>query len=492
MPREGAALNRQTCHGGYILALGSSLHWFTKSNLKNVALLFIKYLGLAVTHLFSTSDKLGTYDFLSSIIQIKRYRRNAKAELELALSTPTSEEWSDYWPVRTNFASLFVHEATHFTDCTTTTWGLEFNYRKFLLMNAVSSQKEYIQPLSVFMLNAAELHSHEELIKQGKISLTSATSMTHTVEINSSLGPIINIHYNLNGKPFQSVPLSLLSVLEANAYSNEVLYKILACEKLNDCEQKFEYRNKIESDFYELLSDNAQSEYTLLINLVKIHSPYLTLKELLVYVSVLCRFTLDLNDMGCSVVSNYIERTIGQKAAGSTISHDLRRAGSRAVIFFKTALGIHQWINEAEFEDGARIKKLLANNPLIAISQFWEAKADSFKIVKGFADSFMFDHVLDKIISLSGAIGVEIFSESSRINRAQLNNKPLAMIGFRDLKLFDILLEDDTVISVPNRIDLDVEEYFELNCESICATESIWDKAPVRKFFVELDGPMRF
>lgn len=445
-----------------------------------------------MTHLFSTSDKLGTYDFLSSIIQIKRYRRIAKAELELALSTQASEEWSDLWPVRTNFKSLFIHEATHFTDCTTTTWGLEFNYRKFLLMDAVSRQKNYTQPLSVFMLNAAELQSHEELIKQGEISLTSATSMTHTVEINSSLGPIINVHYNLNGKPFQSVPLSLLSVLEANAYSNEVLYKILACERLNDCEQKFEYRKKIESDFYDLLSDNTQSEYTLLINLVKIHYPYLTLKELLVYVSVLCRFTLDLNELGCSALSNYIERTIGHKAAGATISHDLRRAGSRAVIFFKTALGIHQWINEAELEDGSHIRDLLSNNPLRAISQFWEAKSDSFAIVKGFADLFMFDHVLDRVVSLPGAIGVEIFSESSRVNRAQLNNKPLAMIDLRDLKLFDILLEDDTVISVPNRIELDVEEYFALNCESICATESIWDKAPVKRFFIELDEPMRF
>ena len=284
----------------------------------------------------------------------------------------------------------------------------------------------------------------------------------------------------------------MLSVLEANAYSNEVLYKILACEKLNDCEQKFEYRNKIESDFHELLSDNTQSEYTLLINLVKIHFPYLSLKELLVYVSALCRFTLDLNDMGCSAVSNYIERTIEQKAAGATISHDLRRAGSRAVIFFKTALGIHQWVNEADFEEGARIKKLLTNNPFIAISQFWEAKSDGFKIVQGFADLFMFENTLNRVISLPGAVGVEIFSESSRINRAQLNNKPLAMIEFKDLKLFDILLEDDTVISVPNRINLDIEEYLELNFESICATESIWDKAPVKKFFVELDGPIRF
>ena len=104
----------------------------------------------------------------------------------------------------------------------------------------------------------------------------------------------------------------------------------------------------------------------------------------------------------------------------------------------------------------------------------------------------MFENTLNRVISLPGAVGVEIFSESSRINRAQLNNKPLAMIEFKDLKLFDILLEDDTVISVPNRINLDIEEYLELNFESICATESIWDKAPVKKFFVELDGPIRF
>lgn len=359
-------------------------------------------------------------------------------------------------------------------------------------MNAVSNQEEHSQPLSVFMLNAAELHSHKELIKKGEIPLTRATSMTHTVEVNSSFGPIIYMHYNLNGKPFHSVPLSLLSVLEANAYSNEVLYKILACAKLGDCDQKFEYRNKIESDFHELLSDNTQSEYTLLINLVKIHFPYLNLRELLVFVSTLCRFTLDLSVVGCSAVSYHIERTIGQKAAGATISHDLRRAGSRAVIFFKTALGVHQWINETNYEDGKRIRELLASNPLMVISEFWEAMSDSFKIVKDFADSFMFDTVLDSIISHSGAIGIEIFAESSRLNRAQLNNKPLALIEFRDLKLLDIFLEDDTVISVPNKIELDLESYFELNCELISATESIWDKTPVKKFFVDLNEPMRF
>ncbi|WP_147464800.1 hypothetical protein [Pseudomonas syringae group genomosp. 3] len=359
-------------------------------------------------------------------------------------------------------------------------------------MEAVANQEDYSQPLSVFMLNATEQHSHKELIRKGTIPLTTATSMTHTVEIDSSLGPIINVHYNLNGKPFQSVPLSLLSVLEANAYSNEVLYKILACEKLSDCRQKFEYRDKIESDFYELLSDNTQSEYTLLVNLVKIHFPYLNLRELLVFVSVLCRFTLDLNDIGCSVVSNYIERTIGQKSAGATISHDLRRAGSRAVIFFKTALGIHQWISETTSADGEGIKDLLAKNPQMAILQFWEAKSDGFKTVGNFSDLFMFDNILDKVISLPGAIGVEVFSEGSRHNRAQLNSRPLAFIELKCLKLLDIFLEDDTVISVPNSIELDVEEYFELNCGLISATESIWDKTPIRKFFVELDEPMRF
>lgn len=442
--------------------------------------------------LFSISNNLGDYDFLSNIIQIKRYGCSAKSELELALAAPASSVWSDYWPVRVNFRSLFIHEAVHFTDCTTTTWGLELSYRKFRLMGNIANKEDHSHALSVFMVNAAELHCHRELVKQGTIPLSCATSMTHTVEIHESFGPLINIHYNLNSKSFHSVPLSLLSVLEANAYSNEVLYKVISCEGLGDCEEKREYSIKVEAEFNGLLSDSSQSEYTVLINLVRIHFPYLSLKELLVYVSMLCRFTLDLSDMGCSVVSYHIERTIMNKQAGATICQDLRRASSRAVIFFKTALGIYQWINELPDSEGELIKKLLVKNPLEAIVQFWKSKSDNFETVYSFADLFMFDSSLDLVLSNSESVGVQIFSESSKFNRQQLSNTPLAMIDLQKLKLLDVFLEDETVISVPNKIGLDIKQYFDFNCDLVSATESVWDNAPAKKFFMALDEPIRF
>lgn len=360
---------------------------------------------------------------------------------------------------------------------------MEFLYRKLRLMKFIAEKKDIEQPLSVFYLNVSELRSHKELIVIGKHQLSLATSMTHTVTIDDRFGPIIYINYNIKDETFQKTPLSLLSVLEAHALSNEVLVKIVASEVLDDCPEKTEYINKINSDFDRLLSDRTQSEYTVLINLAKIHFKELNLKELLVFTATLCRFSLDLNGLACSRISYYIEDSINNEEAGATICQDLRREGSRAVIFFKTLLFIHDWLKTSNYSTRTNILKLLKTNPLAAIIKFWSHIYRDFPVIYGMGDDFLFEASLKHVSDLSGVVDKEIISGCTLHNRAALKDRPLGLCSVSEIRLLDTFLSDETEIRAPNRIELSISDYLIDNIDIFNETEENCKKG-VQKFFM--------
>lgn len=433
--------------------------------------------------LFATSNDLGSFDFYSNLIEIRNYTGSARKVLEESLAESLPTKWDKYWSVRVNFRSLLIHEATHFNDCLTTTWGMEFLYRKLRLMKFIAENKDIEQPLSVFYLNVSELRSHKELIVIGEHQLSLATSMTHTVTIDDRFGPIIYINYNLQDKIIQKTPLSLLSVLEAHALSNEVLVKIVASEALDDCSEKTEYINQINSDFNKLLSDRTQSEYTALINLARMHFKELNLKELLVFTATLCRFSLDLNGLACSRISYHIENSINDKEAGATICQDMRREGSRAVIFFKTLLFIHDWLKTSNYSTRTNIVKLLKTNPLTAIIRFWSYIYKDFPMIYGMGDKFLFEFSLKLVSDLSSVIDEEIINSCTLHNRAVLKDRPLGLCSVSEIRLLDIFLSDETEIRAPNRTELSISDYLIDNIDIFNETEENC-KQTVQKFFM--------
>lgn len=442
--------------------------------------------------LFATSDSLGSFDFISNIIELKRYGQSAKGFIEHTLAEPVATTWSESWPVKANIKALVVHEATHFTDCTTTMWGMEFTFRKLRLLNAIAAGDSTEQPLSVFMLNLSELTSHEELVRIGSRMLTDATSMTHTVEIDHRFGPIVYIHYNQSGEPFHTVPLSLLSVLEAHAYANEVLSKIRACDILEECQEKIEYSHQIEQEFAIILADRAQSEYTVLLSLARIHFPELSLKELLVFVSHLCRFGLDLNDLACSELSSYIEASIMSKAAGATICHDLRRGSSRAIIVFKTLLFIHGWLRHQDYAARMNTLSQLRSTPRQVIENFWASQSPEFPSCANFSDLFTFQQMHGLTSNLAPHIDSHILRLCSVHNRRVLNAQPLGLCDLAELQLINLLLEDGTEILVPSGPDLNLYDYLDEHLHIFVKAEQLCRREVVSKFFVRLDGPLNF
>lgn len=442
-----------------------------------------------MSKLFATSNELGYFDFYSNLIEVRRYTKSAKRTLEEALAELPSAKWDEYWSVRVNFRSLVAHEATHFNDCLTTTWGMEFLYRKLRLMKCIAEEKDTEQPLSVFYLNVAELKSHEELLVIGEHPLSLATSMTHTVTVDERFGPLIYINYNIHNKIIQKVPLSLLAVIEAHALANETLVKIVSAEALSDCPEKTEYITKIHTDFDTALSDNTQSEYTVLLTLSRLHFKELSLKELLIFVATLCRFALDLNDIACSKISYHIQDSIKDQYAGETICQDMRRGSSRAVIFFKTILFMHGWIKLSNYSTRTNAIRLLKANPLAAIIKFWGCIDNDFPMIYKFGDQFLFEGSLNCIGKLASVIDKEIIKSCSLHNRSVLNNRPLGLCKISDLRLPDIFLSDETEIGVPNRIDLSISDYFIDNMDVFTKTEEHCKKS-VQKFFMRPGDPI--
>ncbi|WP_339541388.1 hypothetical protein [Pseudomonas sp. RA_5y_Pfl1_P24] len=454
-----------------------------------VALIFLKLIASFISgsfimgRIFATSNELGYFDFYTNLIEIRNYTAPAKSVLEEALRETLPNKWDEYWPVRVNFRSLVVHEATHFNDCVTTSWGLEFLFRKLNLMKRISEGLSVEQALSVFYLNVSELRSHKELLELGEFQLSRTTSMTHEVVVDDRFGPLIFVIYNCGDEVIQKVPLSMLAVLEANALANETLVKIVAAEALEACSEKDEYLDEVNRDFQKILDDKERSEYTVLISLVKLHFRELTLREQLVFTATLCRFTLDVNMIACSAISSYIERFFLNEYAGATLSQDMRREGSRAVIFFKTALFIYGWMQTSNYSTRVHVLKLLKTNPLAVILKFWASRVNGFLMHYGMTDSFMFSSSLKNITELSSAIDEEIIRSCSLYNRSVLSERPLGVCDLSEVRLLDVFLSDETEICVPNRVDFSISDYLIGNVDIFNKTEE-YCRLAVSKFFM--------
>ncbi|HEE9764888.1 TPA: hypothetical protein R8F97_005895 [Pseudomonas putida] len=410
-----------------------------------------------MTGFVKVSASNGVFDFTANLIEIKKYGSSARALMTRAVSGDAEVKELEESKVLRNMKSLVVHECAHFLDLTTTLWGVEYVIRKNLLAKAISLDEEIEIKREVSLINVSELHAHEQLIIKSGVGLLKATHLNHEVVVDKRFGPIIYIYYNVADVRICSVPLSMLAVLEANAYSCEVLSRIYDAENLADPVAKFLAMEEAKSDLDVILDDPDQSEYTVLISLLKLHYPELSIKELLILVTVIVRFALDLNGLEMSAIANFIQSSIVNFRAGAELSHDMRGGASRAVIAFKTILMMHAWRNTLDESERSSHDLMLKADPAAAIRNFWTSIG-----VVSFSD-FITD--LSFEASLKGIMSscmlqeeIEIYS-ASQGNRMALRQGNVASVGLANLRLMDIFLEDGGVFSMPNRIDVDIEKY---------------------------------
>ena len=321
----------------------------------------------------STPKIHGHYDFFTGLITLDRFTENelpliklALSKLPPALNTPLAIELR-------NIRALIKHEITHFLDHTTTIWGLEFLYRRSRFFQSLKhAEADTKQCLEVYFLNAAEVQMHDDLVKIHKnLSFNQCDTVKHELVYEKHHGAVVIIKFFHSGSLVCDVPLSMLSLLEANAIANEYLARFDDLVHMNP-ENKNVAEAAVERRLQKILDEPSLVEYSVLISLAQIHFRFLDTRQLLSYVSMLVNFCLNATIFSMGTVSELIRHSFNNKQIGNGIWADLCRGMSRHVIAFETILFMHAWIELAPAEKRQSLIGIMASNPYQAIEIFWD------------------------------------------------------------------------------------------------------------------------
>ncbi|MGS0743274.1 hypothetical protein ACVBEF_15825 [Glaciimonas sp. GG7] len=395
----------------------------------------------------STATVHGHYDFFTGIITLDKYERADLPMIVSALTAVPSPVITSQTIDQREIRALVKHEVTHFLDQTTTNWGLEFLVRKCQLISAIKKGSDPTIPLQVYLLNVAELQMHDDLVRTHKAgALTSCETVQHVLKYEVRHGAVILISFCHNGDIIHDVPLSMLSLLEANAIANEYLSRLDDLTEM-PAETKQAANATVERKLDKLLNDATLSEYSVIITLAKIHFDYLSVTQLLRFVSVLINFCLNASTFALVTIANVIRPTFKKVDVGAAIWADLCRGMSRHVIAFKTILLMHGWMLGSDEEKRQSHISFMKTDPCHAIKKFWNEM--------GMSDLLGAE---EKKVSLNFCNLPEfhIASESLARNLKWSKHKNLEQCNFDEIACSDIMLGDDTVVPFPNRIDFDV------------------------------------
>lgn len=411
----------------------------------------------------SAPDSDGTFDYFSNVLTLLQYTQTDFADIQAAIN------WKSNDPMdrrMLKIRALLYHEVTHFLDLHTTFWGRQYVVRKLNFAQSLAGDfPDVDERLAVFAVETGEIDIHSELIVEGTIPPRACQRLTHQLQYKEKFGVVLIINYCTGDTIHHQVPLSTLSLLEAHATANEFLSILEYAATTSDPVDAAIIKREAQESFDELLDDVSRIEYSVLLNLARIHFPELELKPLMAMISTLARFSLDATFRRIGIIANRIEETFSNRRLGNFISMELRRDSQRALIFFKTVLFMYEWKELLSAEEKDRYLILLAFDPHAAIVEMW-VKYKGMD-AEDFDDSFefLFTGTLEGLSEYKTTLCDAMLAAENLQNRNIIGNRPIGSISLPSLKLIDMALHDGTIIKAPNSISLDIEEYFYSNME---------------------------
>ncbi|WP_233886335.1 hypothetical protein [Paraburkholderia flagellata] len=414
-----------------------------------------------IQRFLATPDREAYFDFLSNIIVMEAYDGSYLHHFERAIAWEPGRPLDDS---ATHFRALIKHEVTHFLDMTTTAWGSVYILRKLRMLRALQDGgEEFNGAGKVFALDSSEVELHTVLVQAGEVPPASCDKIHHSLTYRDEFGVCLIVHYFKDGECHHKVPVSMLSLLEANATASEYLSLLQCAESKDDIVERRLSLEEVERKFVTLLNDHGRLEYSVLIHLTRVHFSELGLCDLLRFVASLARFSLDASAFATASMANPIQRSFENKRYGDALAMELRRDASRQLIFFKTVLFMYSWMCEMEESARAEYLALVRAEPREAILRLWMdrfglATVDDREIQDGLALNY--EEMMHELGVLRDG---EIFGLSSKNNRSVLEKSSAGLLSFRDMKLLNALLNDETEIAFPNNIGIEVADYFNQN-----------------------------
>lgn len=424
-------------------------------------------------HLLATPDNEAYFDFCSNVIQLTAYDSTYRDAFQRAISwepgdPPLSHRDAD-------FRALIKHEVTHFLDISTTTWGRQYSLRKLRFIHLLRERDPALSDArEVFALESGEIELHSSLVRAGNVPPAECKTIQNQLIYTEEYGTCLLLHY-LNGSRIEhSVPISVLSLLEANATASEFLSLLQCANAQDDVVERQLSLADIKRRFDSLLNDRARLEYAALLHVTRVHFSNLELDELLGLVSATARFVLDLTDLEMSALANDIEDSFFDRERGHAIAMELRRGSHRQVIYFKTVLFLYGWLQQVDPGEHEACLQMVRSLPGAAIRRMWD-QGFGRKLGEDFVGDLAEDmatHVEMLMSEYPILADGRIFSESRLHNAKRLRSSSAGLLSFSDLRLMDGLFNDGEPLRFPNRIEIDPVAYYEDHLEVLAQFDS--------------------
>lgn len=414
--------------------------------------------------LYKTASNIATYNHLSYQVELYKFGSSFIDNINSTLSLDSKGDISQSeFDTLMNIHSILWHEYTHFLDHSTTLWGLEYNIRTLNLYSAIRENKheEYIKDrYGVFCLNLAEERLHR-LIRKHKKS-TSKYTVGYRLNYDNDLG--VYAQYSLYDKttaikdslfnieiadPVCEIPLSMLAVIEANAYSQEILFKF-NCIKRYKTNEEIEIE-KLQEELNKHIADCEMSEYTIMIRHALQVFPCLHFSKVLEIVSAVARLVLNMPMFLFGQIHQYHINNIfkAEKEYTRYLIHDHARGSSRASFF----LMFIQWLSGEHAESKDFDIDYELNKMLTAITDGRMTIQDvegMYKCELDTALEFLMGKDYPNPLKLIG---------NQNIQQAHLYKN--FEFDFSKLLLPEFMLSDGSVIQMPKSLHLDYEKYLE-------------------------------
>lgn len=433
----------------------------------------------------STPNVNGRFDYGSNLIELDRYDSRHKAFIEQALRFPKASIDKDYHSVQ-KVRAYALHEVTHFIDFTTTLWGVEYIARKSALLGKLISGADFQQALDVFMLNASEIEMHDDLKEgDGSIELLSCDVVSHAVMYDKAHGGYIYICFLNKGEIVYKTPVSMLSVIESNAFSNEFIGLLVDLEKVEDVVGREIEKQRIERELNGYLDSPEFSEYTVFIYLAKKHFSCFDLKDVLSLVSSLCRFSMSISTVDMAKMANILEGSFKEQVVGNQICMDMRRGGCRHVLCFKTLLFLYGWVEEMSGSMRESLLDNLRRRPFDTICLLWKERFN-VDVIWSLAE-LEFGVMCRSIKESSILLDHYMVEESKKANGGVSSRIPPGMIGIERLKAPNILLGDCEEVKLPNGFDMSSMCYFDENIDKFIKINQAYSTKKACKFHMGLE-----
>lgn len=437
----------------------------------------------------ATPDREAYFDFLSLIVVLEGFEGQYLAEFQRAIAWEPGQAIDAR---TTDFRALLKHEVTHFLDTTTTAWGAQFTVRKLRMLRKLQDDaQEFATADEVFALETGELELHTALVEAGPVPPASCDTIQHELIYREEFGVCVLVHYLKDGERCHKVPMSMLSLLEANATASEYLSLIQCAESHEDGVDRLLAMEEVDRRFEALLNDPERLEYSVLLHLTRVHFKGLSLTELLKFVAALARVSLDASMLTIGKMVSQIQRSFSNLELGDMLAMELRRDSHRQLIFFKTVLFMYGWLQHMGKDVRSEAEAIVRYAPVEAIRRMW-ADLIGEKLVD---DSDFRSYISETQEQLMRTLGVvladsQIFGECSRANRALLETTSPGLLSFKQLKLLNAVLADETEVVFPNCVDIRVPAYFNNRLEAFSKLDGAYRKMKHERFHLPSDSPI--